>query len=243
MQTLLALVLLSQTHVAKEGAPLLGTKAPPFTTIDWITPPPVTEGKVVLVRFWLGDCPYCKGSAEALSSLHREFGDRGLVVVGIHHPKSEEAKSLEFVKRWTKMLGFEFAVGQDLDWSTVKAFGVGSVFQSYTSVSVLYDQSGTIRWVHDGGTLDGAAHQSARAIIAKLLESEAKQVAIRIKGWSCGSCAERTRAALSQIAGVRQVDVDFEKKRVLVTYDPAQASESKLIGAVTRLGYSAEAHP
>jgi copper chaperone CopZ len=47
-------------------------------------------------------------------------------------------------------------------------------------------------------------------------------------------------AALERVNGVRHVKVDGAEKRVVVTYDPAVASEGKLIGAITQLGYSAE---
>ncbi|MFQ5351896.1 MAG: TlpA disulfide reductase family protein, partial [Candidatus Binatia bacterium] len=80
-----------------EGHDLIGTKAPPWRDIEWIQGGPLDlgelnrDGKAVLVRFWLTGCPYCRRTAPALRSLWRRYRDDGLVVVGLHHPKSMEA--------------------------------------------------------------------------------------------------------------------------------------------------------
>jgi thiol-disulfide isomerase/thioredoxin len=106
---------------------------------------------VVLLRFWLIDCPYCVRTAPALRELAEQYRDDGLVVVGLHHPKSEPAKEADRVHRAARDLGFGFPIGQDLEWETVRSYGVGTRFQSYTSVSFLIDRDGIIRFVHDGG--------------------------------------------------------------------------------------------
>jgi peroxiredoxin len=154
----------------KEGAELIGTPAPEWRGITWIQGGPLKlsdlRGKVVLLRFWLGDCPYCERSAPALRALDREFRDRGLVVVGLHHPKSEAARDLRWVARRAAELGFEFPVGQDPEWTTIRAYGVGTHFHRFTSVSFLIDSEGTIRFVHDGGEFHpggGPGHEECRA--------------------------------------------------------------------------------
>jgi peroxiredoxin len=106
---------------------------------------------VVLLRFWLMDCPYCQRSAAALRTWSKRYAERGLVVVGIHHPKSEEARDRKLVEAAARDLGFDFPVGTDDEWTTVRAYGVGSVFKRYTSVSFLIGRDGIIRFVHDGG--------------------------------------------------------------------------------------------
>src|SRR5262245_33780823 len=59
--------------VPVEGRELLGTSAPEWKGIRWIQGGPLDlsalRGKVVLLRFWLIDCPYCEKTAPAL----REF--------------------------------------------------------------------------------------------------------------------------------------------------------------------------
>jgi peroxiredoxin len=139
----------------REGRELLGTPAPEWRGIRWIQGGPLTlsglKGKVVLLRFWLMDCPYCVRTAPALRDFYERYQDQGLVVVGLHHPKSEAARDPARVARAARDLGFNFPVGQDQDWKTVRAYGVGTHLRSFTSVSFLIDRRGIIRFVHDGG--------------------------------------------------------------------------------------------
>jgi hypothetical protein len=48
------------------------------------------------------DCPYCHATAPALNEFHREFGPRGLVVVGMYTPKPRPRQtSVEEVRPMT----------------------------------------------------------------------------------------------------------------------------------------------
>jgi peroxiredoxin len=154
----------------REGKELLGAPAPEWKGIRWIQGGPLTlaglRGKVVLLRFWLADCPYCERTAPALRELDSRFRDRGLVVVGIHHAKSARTRNPEKVALAARELGFTFPVGMDDTWATLKAYGVGTVFRRFTSVSFLIDASGTIRFVHDGGEFHaggGPGHRECNA--------------------------------------------------------------------------------
>lgn len=151
----------------EEGRGLVGTAAPEWRDLEWIEGGPLTleelRGRAVLVRFWLVGCPYCRTSAPALVRLQEEYGDRGLVVVGIHHPKSEAAKDPETVRRVAERYGFDFPVALDNRWSTIRAYGVGSVFTRFTSVSFLVGPDGVIRWVHDGGAYAPGDGEEGRA--------------------------------------------------------------------------------
>lgn len=166
----------------REGRELLGTAAPEWKGIQWIQGGPLTiaslKGKVVLLRFWLLDCPYCQRTAPALRELYSKYRDQGLVVVGLHHPKSEEVRDVARVADAAKKLGFDFPIGQDDSWSTIRAYGVGSHFERFTSVSFLIDRDGIIRFVHDGGEYHqggGPEHRECNAAYAAL-EAAIQQV-------------------------------------------------------------------
>lgn len=159
----------------EEGRELIGTPAPEWRDLDWIQGGPLTledlRGRAVLVRFWLVGCPYCRTSAPALVRLHEEYGDRGLTVVGLHHPKSEAAKDPDLVRRAAQHYGFDFPVALDNRWSTIHAYGVGSAFTRFTSVSFLIGPDGVIRWVHDGGAYapgDGEEGRAYEALVAAI---------------------------------------------------------------------------
>jgi peroxiredoxin len=166
----------------REGRELLGTAAPEWKGIQWIQGGPLQiaslRGKVVLLRFWLLDCPYCQRTAPALRELYSKYRDQGLVVVGLHHPKSEGARDVARVANEAKKLGFDFPIGQDDSWSTIRAYGVGSHFERFTSVSFLIDREGIIRFVHDGGEYHqggGPDHRECNAAYAAL-EAAIRQV-------------------------------------------------------------------
>lgn len=138
-----------------EGAELIGRPAPDFSGLKWLNSEPLDiedlRGKVVLIRFWLVDCPYCENTAPSLVELYDKYGGEGLVVIGIHHPKSERAKNNDLVLKQAKKLGFEFPIAQDRDWKVINAYWLGETRRSFTSSSILIDKKGIIRFVHDGG--------------------------------------------------------------------------------------------
>ncbi len=159
----------------QEGTTLLGKAAREWRGLRWIQGGPTTlaalRGKVVLLRFWLVGCAYCTRSAPALRELWQQHKDQGLVVVGVHHPKSPESQDLATVARGARALRFEFPIATDADWSTLRAYGIGRVFQRFTSVSFVIDRAGVIQFVHDGGEFHrggGAEHATCNAAFEAL---------------------------------------------------------------------------
>ena len=57
-----------------------------------------------------------------------------------------------------------------------------------------------------------------------------------VEGMTCGHCATSVREEVSELAGVRQVDVDVESGRVTVTSDVPLAIDA-VAAAVTEAGY------
>ena len=138
----------------REGAELIGKQAPEFEGLQWLNSEPLRlkdlRGKVVLIRFWLMGCSFCVNTAPALNELHEDYRNEDLVVIGVHHPKSEFARGAKPVRRAAHRLGFQFLIAQDNEWKTINAYWTG-VRRSFTSSTVLIDKSGVIRWVHHGG--------------------------------------------------------------------------------------------
>ena len=143
------------TYAQTDGSDIIGTEAPEFRSLTWINTDPISindlRGKVVLIRFWLVDCPYCYNSAPSLVEFNNEYRKQGLVIIGVHHPKSERTKNIELVKKRAEQFGFKFPVAQDTDWETINAYWLGGRERSFTSSSILIDKEGIIRYVHEGG--------------------------------------------------------------------------------------------
>lgn len=134
---------------------LTGNRAPEFEGLTWLNSEPITmnelKGKVVLIRFWLVGCPYCENTAPSLIEFHEKYGEQGLVVIGIHHPKSARTREPGVARRQAEKFGFDFPVAHDKDWKTIKNYWLTGENRKFTSSSLLIDRNGIIRFVHDGG--------------------------------------------------------------------------------------------
>jgi peroxiredoxin len=145
--------------LSADGSSLLGKPSPEWANNRWVQGGPLRladlHGKVVLVRFFMdSDCPYCRATAPALNELQRDFGPRGLVVVGMYTPKPRPRPvSVEEVRGYVETYGFRFPVAVDDDWATLRKLWLDRVPDaSFTSASLLLDRRGVVRHVHEGGT-------------------------------------------------------------------------------------------
>jgi len=153
------------------GAQVLDKPAPEWTNDRWVQGGPLRltdlRGKVVLVRFFMSaDCPYCRATAPSLNELYREFGPRGLVVVGMFTPKPRPRPTrLEEVRGYVEAYGFRFPVAVDDDWGALRRLWLDRVPDAaFTSASLLIDKRGLVRHVHAGGVFarDAAEAQARR---------------------------------------------------------------------------------
>ncbi|MCG8648534.1 MAG: redoxin domain-containing protein, partial [Pirellulales bacterium] len=162
-----------------EGAELIGTKAPALTGPTWLNSEPVQiddlNGRVVLMRFWLVGCPFCENTAPSLVELHEKYKNRGLIIIGIHHPKSERTMDTGLVMKVARKFGYDFPIAQDEGWEVINRYWLGGKNRTYTSSTFLIDKEGVIRLVHDGGEFykskdNPAADSAYRAIDGKIGE-------------------------------------------------------------------------
>ena len=159
--------------VVRAGAELVGTPAREFIEITWPDGRPHTlaqlRGRVVLVRFWADTCPYCKRTAPALRDLDAEFAARGLVVIGLHHPKPRgSSRTAAQVQAFAHAWGMDFLVGLDGSWATIDAWWLAAAERDATSASFLIDRRGTIRMVHPGPEYGPTGTQQARRDYAEI---------------------------------------------------------------------------
>lgn len=162
------------TSAAREGGELVGEPAREFVDLAWLDGQPRTlaglRGKVVLVRFWTETCPYCRGTAPKLRRLDADLRSRGLVVVGLYHPKPRgRSVALADVRASADAWSIEFPVALDPRWATLDAWWLKTGDRSATSASFLIDCSGIVRLVHPGPEYSDAEYSELQTTIHRLL--------------------------------------------------------------------------
>ena len=150
-----ALAVAAATDRGAPGAELIGTKARSWEGAEWLNAEPLRledlRGKVVLVRWWTDTCPYCRRSAPALNEFHARYARRGLVVIGMYHPKPiDRLITANEIREVAQERGFGFPIAIDRDWSVLRHWWLDGGRRSSTSVSFLIDRQGVIRHIHPG---------------------------------------------------------------------------------------------
>ncbi|MFZ3288629.1 MAG: mercury resistance system periplasmic binding protein MerP [Telluria sp.] len=62
-------------------------------------------------------------------------------------------------------------------------------------------------------------------------------VTLAVPGMTCAACPITVKKAISRVEGVSKVDVTFEKREAVVTFDDAKTSVQKLTKATEEAGY------
>ena len=65
-------------------------------------------------------------------------------------------------------------------------------------------------------------------------------VTLNVSGMTCAACPITVKKALEKVPGVSIVDVRFEKKQVVVTYDDSKTNTEALVKATTNAGYPSQ---
>lgn len=68
-----------------------------------------------------------------------------------------------------------------------------------------------------------------------------KTITLKIFNMHCASCAMNIDGELEDTQGVISASTDYTKAESIVEYDPSQTGIDKLLEAVKRAGYTAEA--
>lgn len=62
-------------------------------------------------------------------------------------------------------------------------------------------------------------------------------VTLAVPGMTCAACPITVKQAISKVDGVNKVNVNFDKREAIVTFDNAKASVQKLTQATESAGY------
>ncbi|MFC1878858.1 redoxin domain-containing protein [Chloroflexota bacterium] len=81
----------------------------------------------------------------SLKEWHQKYSDQGLVIIGNHFPEFDYEADLEILKAQIDDLGIKYAVAQDNDGHTWRAY-----HNRYWPTLYLIDKQGHIRYQHIG---------------------------------------------------------------------------------------------
>ncbi len=158
---------------------ILDVPAPELTGSAWINTPKNTplklasrKGKITIVHFWTFGCINCKHNLPVYARWQKQFAKRGVEIIGVHTPETDEEKITSNVSREVKHLGITYPVLIDkngLNWNKWK--------QQFWPTVYLIDKSGHVRaywegeleWENSGGEAKMAD------IIDSLLKEQVKQ--------------------------------------------------------------------
>jgi len=158
-----ALAFNSRTLTARTDQP---KPAPEFVALDrWYNSTPLTmeslRGKVVLVDFWTYSCVNCLNALPHVQEWDAKYKAQGLVVVGVHTPEYGYEKSSKNVEAAIARLKIRYAVAQDNNYATWRAFD-----NQYWPAVYLIDKQGQIVYSHFGEGAYDKTEQKIRELLA-----------------------------------------------------------------------------
>lgn len=141
--------------------------APELTNDIWLNvPSPLRiaelQGKVVIVEMWTFGCINCKNVIPSLKEWHSKYADQGLVIIGNHYPEFSYEEDLDNVKDAVNRLGIEYAVAQDNNGATWRAYK-----NHYWPTLYLIDKQGHIRYVHIGEGRYSETEENIKFLLAE----------------------------------------------------------------------------
>ena len=147
--------------------PIEGRMPPLGGATAWINSSPLTaeglRGKVVVVDFWTYTCVNWLRTLPYVRAWAAKYGDRGLVVIGVHTPEFSVERDVENVRRAARAMRVDYPIAVDTDYAVWKAF-----HNEYWPALYLVDAQGRIRFHHFG---EGRYEASERAIQELLSET------------------------------------------------------------------------
>src|SRR5213080_1198156 len=156
--------LVRQLKARAAKLPIEGQLASFAGATGWLNSGPLSpadlRGKVVLVDFWTFTCvnwlrtfPYVRAWAE-------KYGDKGLVVIGVHTPEFPFEGDIENVRKQAKALGVDYPIAVDTNYGVWRAFD-----NNYWPALYFADAQGRIRAHHFGE----GAYDMSEMILQQLL--------------------------------------------------------------------------
>ncbi|HPD13787.1 MAG TPA: TlpA disulfide reductase family protein [Planctomycetota bacterium] len=148
----------------------VGDTAPAIQVKTWVANKPVTleaaKGKVLVVEFWATWCQPCRRTIPHINKLHKKYGDKDVVFVGI----TEEDEAT--VKKYMETMAMDYHVGLDDAGKTNNAYmkGVAGIPHAF-----VVDRDGKVAW--HGHPLTKMAQVIEELVAGKFDAARAKKLA------------------------------------------------------------------
>lgn len=78
---------------------------------------------------------------------------------------------------------------------------------------------------------------AALLLVTSSVWAAPKTVTLSVPGMTCSACPITVKKALTKVNGVSKVDVEFEKREAVVTFDDAKTTVAALTKATKDAGY------
>jgi thiol-disulfide isomerase/thioredoxin len=137
----------------------------------WLNSPPLTpeelRGKVVLVDFWTYTCINWLRTLGYVRAWFEKYGDRGLVVIGVHTPEFPFERDVDNVREAVADMNVEYPVALDPDYEVWEAFA-----NRYWPAVYIADVEGRIRHHHFGE----GGYEECERVVQRLLRDGGETV-------------------------------------------------------------------
>ncbi|MCH2133470.1 MAG: redoxin family protein [Phycisphaerales bacterium] len=137
---------------SRGGQNIVGKTFPKLQLDRWAkrAAPGKKKPQATLYRWWTNTCPWCEASLPAIEKLRLQYEKDGLRTVAVYHPKPPREETDEVILLAARDIGYHGDVAVDLDWSELRRAYLDSNKRGATSVSILVDEDGVVRFVHPG---------------------------------------------------------------------------------------------
>lgn len=121
------------------------------------------RGKIVVLDFWASWCGPCRETMPHVEKLHKEFKDRGVVVLGLNDEEIADAK------RFVQKHGYTFPTLIDAEGSVSKQYGIQAIPQTF-----VIDRDGKIVAHFMGTGQEVNLRDTVKELLAVKAENNAK---------------------------------------------------------------------
>ncbi|UCD76734.1 MAG: TlpA family protein disulfide reductase [Phycisphaerales bacterium] len=144
VSVLLCLAVVGTAYGQRQNRLGVGDTAPGLDIEKWLNGSEVAiqEGKVYVIDFWATWCKPCRATIPHFNELHEQYGDEGLVIIGVS--KEESATVERFVRKQGSKMSYLVAI--DRRESTWRAWMDAAGRDTIPTVFVI-DRSGKIQFV------------------------------------------------------------------------------------------------